>query len=125
MLRCDARFLHRAPPHLPSPRSAAYFCTVERVELGTTDGRPSITLDFTVVSDMSLGPFQRPASSRVRTAAGAACPLLREDIASESGMKIEGRLVFARGNGMAGPFYFEYGEVGYSSVRLPDVQEVA
>ena len=104
--------------------SAAYFCTVERVELGSTDGRPSITLDFTVVSDMSLGPFQRPASSRVRTAAGVACPLLSEVIASESGMKIEGRLVFARGEAW-GPFYFEYGEVGYSSVRLPDVQQVA
>lgn len=91
------------------------------MELGTTDGRPSITLDFTVVSDLSLGPFQRPASSRVRSAAGAACPLLREEIQSENGMKIEGRLIFARDD-VAGPYFFEFGDVGYSNVRLPDVQ---
>ena len=105
---------------LISRYNAAYYCTITAFNPATeVDGRPAVTLSFTVRSDMSLGPFQRPTHSTLRAEQGGALELLREEILEETGMKIVGRLSFARPEGPAGPLVFVYGELGYSEARLP------
>jgi hypothetical protein len=116
-------------PALKSVYNAEYYCVITEYAFFMNEGGcPLVSVEFAVQGDLSLGALQRPENSTLRFAVaagegggggGGVCRLIHSQISQENGMKIVGKLTFARPIG-ACSFFFTYGSVGYSEVELPD-----